>query len=212
MAPSVGNANIIPQNQNTSTTPTTEQPQINVDIHGSFQPGPAVPPTFTDKNPIGDIREEIQRRVRLAREKEIQQHVDLILERDSLIREEQERLNTEAARAEEEVRARESNYTDDPPYTPTYTPLYTSSMFPQYGDTRTDSYRPSEVQQTVPQMDPHTTLLQELLAAQKREFDEFIQMVVASIPRRPNRVVTHAVMPFTRRLNVVPIPVGLILP
>ncbi|GAA0154905.1 hypothetical protein LIER_37992 [Lithospermum erythrorhizon] len=58
-------------------------------------------------------------------------------------------------------------------------------MFPQYGDTRTDSYRSSVVQQTT---------------------------VLASILGRANRVVTHAIMPFTARLNVVPIPTGFILP
>ncbi|GAA0144936.1 hypothetical protein LIER_36039 [Lithospermum erythrorhizon] len=50
--------------------------------------------------------------------------------------------------------------------------LYTNSMFPEYGDTGSHSYAPSIVQQTSPRADPNPVVLQELLAAQKREFDE----------------------------------------
>ncbi|GAA0177711.1 hypothetical protein LIER_29738 [Lithospermum erythrorhizon] len=186
MIPSLGNVNTIPQNQNTSATPTIEQ-HANVDIPGPSQP-PGVQLTFTqtNENPSDDISEEIQR------------HVDLILERDRLVREEHGRLNAEVAR--------ESHYTEDSPYTPIYTLLYRSSMFPQYGDSRTDSYRPSVVLQTVPQVDLNTTLLQELLANQKREFDKFKQTVLASLLGRANRSVPHTIIPFTARLNVVPIP------
>ncbi|GAA0172926.1 hypothetical protein LIER_26653 [Lithospermum erythrorhizon] len=42
-------------------------------------------------------------------------------------------------------------------------------MFPEYWDTRSHSYAPSIVQQTVPRVDPNAALLQELLAAHKRE-------------------------------------------
>ncbi|GAA0154906.1 hypothetical protein LIER_37993 [Lithospermum erythrorhizon] len=82
MVPSTENVNTIPQNQNTSATPTTEQPQINVDIPGLSQQRPTVPPTFIDENPMGGIRDE-----------------------DRLVCEEQEKLNAEPAHAEEEVRA-----------------------------------------------------------------------------------------------------------
>ncbi|GAA0177662.1 hypothetical protein LIER_29731 [Lithospermum erythrorhizon] len=48
----------------------------------------------------------------------------------------------QATSVEQEHRARESYHTDDPPNTPTYSPVYTSSMLPEYGDTRIASYRP----------------------------------------------------------------------
>ncbi|GAA0171524.1 hypothetical protein LIER_41176 [Lithospermum erythrorhizon] len=95
-----------------------------------------------DQSPMEDIREKVQRRVCLARVREIQRQVDQILERDRLVLEERDRLDEEATRVEQEQRARESYNTDNPPYTPTYNPLYTSSMLPKYGDTRTASYRP----------------------------------------------------------------------
>ncbi|GAA0142243.1 hypothetical protein LIER_03189 [Lithospermum erythrorhizon] len=141
---------------NMDVTGTSQQPPINTQIQ---------------EFPMEDIRDEVKRIVRLAREREIQRQVNQILERDRLVREESERLNETAAHAEEKLRRGESHYTEDPPYTPTYSPLYTSSMFPQYGDTRTASYRPSIVQQTVPPVNSNAILLQELLAVQKIEFD-----------------------------------------
>ncbi|GAA0154988.1 hypothetical protein LIER_12820 [Lithospermum erythrorhizon] len=85
-------------------------------------------------------------------------------------------------------------------------------MFLEYGDTRSHSYGPSIVQQTIPRADPNTAMLQEILAAQKRELNEFKQTVLASLPGRANRVVPQVVMPFTARLNVLPIPTRFILP
>ncbi|GAA0171867.1 hypothetical protein LIER_25803 [Lithospermum erythrorhizon] len=85
-------------------------------------------------------------------------------------------------------------------------------MLQKYGDTRTHSYAPSMVQQTVPRADDNAVLVQELLAAQKREFDEFKQTVLASLPGRANRNVPQAIMPFIARLNIVPIPTGFVLP
>ncbi|GAA0186027.1 hypothetical protein LIER_33315 [Lithospermum erythrorhizon] len=130
-----------------------------------------------------DIHEKVHRRIRLDREQELQRQVDLILERDRLVREERERLDEEAARAEHEHKERESYRTDDPPYTPTYSPLYTNSMLPEYGSTITaSSYRPSVVHQTILPIDANVDLLQELLANKKKEFDEFQQTVLASLP------------------------------
>ncbi|GAA0172331.1 hypothetical protein LIER_41318 [Lithospermum erythrorhizon] len=159
-----------------------------------------------------DIREEVQRRVRLAREQEIQRQVNLILERDRLVREEQTRLDEEARQAEQEHGEREPYLVEDPPYTPTYSPLYINFILPKYGSTRTTSYRPSVVRQTVPPVDQNATILQEIIVNQKREFDEFKQTVLTSLTGRMNHPVTHAVMPFTTRLNAVSIPVGFILP
>ncbi|GAA0140738.1 hypothetical protein LIER_02034 [Lithospermum erythrorhizon] len=107
---------------------------------------------------------------------------------------------------------RESYTIEDPPYIPTYSLLYTDSMLPEYGDTRSHSFAPSVVQQAVPRMDPNATMLQELLGVQKKEFDKFKQTVLAFLPGRVNHVVPQAVMPFIARLNVVPIPIGFILP
>ncbi|GAA0169860.1 hypothetical protein LIER_24245 [Lithospermum erythrorhizon] len=85
-------------------------------------------------------------------------------------------------------------------------------MLPEYGGARTTSYRPSVVHQNTLPVDPIAALLQELLANQKRESNEFKQTVLASLPGRENRFVAHAVMPFIVRLGAVPIPVGFILP
>ncbi|GAA0150116.1 hypothetical protein LIER_09126 [Lithospermum erythrorhizon] len=85
-------------------------------------------------------------------------------------------------------------------------------MLLEYGSVRTASYRPLVVHQTIPPMDANAALLQELLANQKRELDEFKQTVLASLPERVSRSVPHTVMPFTVRLNAVPIPVEFILP
>ncbi|GAA0161318.1 hypothetical protein LIER_17661 [Lithospermum erythrorhizon] len=85
-------------------------------------------------------------------------------------------------------------------------------MFLEYGDTRSHSFAPSIVQQKIPRVDPNAPILQELLAAQKREFDEFKHTVLASLPGRAGRVVPQAVMPFTAWLNDVPIPKRFILP
>ncbi|GAA0171573.1 hypothetical protein LIER_43908 [Lithospermum erythrorhizon] len=85
-------------------------------------------------------------------------------------------------------------------------------MFLEYGDSRSHSFPPSIMQQTVPRVDPNAAILQELIAAQKREFDEFKQTVLTYLPRRANRVVPHAVMPFTAWLNIVLIPTRFILP
>ncbi|GAA0152566.1 hypothetical protein LIER_11016 [Lithospermum erythrorhizon] len=188
MAPSVGNANQLPKNQNTCATPTTE-PRVHVDTPGPSQRRLVIPPMMpTNQYPMEDIREEVQRRIRLAREREIPRQVDQILERDRLFREERDRLDEEATRAEQKHRARESYHT------------------------RTISYRPSVVHQTAPPADANAVLLQELLMAQKREFDEFKQTVLASLPGRASRTVPQIVMSFTTRLNAVPIPTGFILP
>ncbi|GAA0152118.1 hypothetical protein LIER_10678 [Lithospermum erythrorhizon] len=48
-------------------------------------------------------------------------------------------------------------------------------MLPEYGYTRIASYKPLVVHQRVPPADANAVLLQELLAAQKRKFDEFKQ-------------------------------------
>ncbi|GAA0157404.1 hypothetical protein LIER_14679 [Lithospermum erythrorhizon] len=86
-----------------------------------------VPPV--DQFPQEDIREEVQIRVRLAREQEIQRQVDAILERDRLVRENQGRLDEED-RYGKHGRGGESYPKDDPPYTSTYSPFYTNSMLP----------------------------------------------------------------------------------
>ncbi|GAA0163063.1 hypothetical protein LIER_19024 [Lithospermum erythrorhizon] len=101
-------------------------------------------------------------------EQEVQRQVDLILERDRLVREERERLDEEAARAEHE-----------------HSLIYTNTMLPEYGSSRTASYRPSVIHKTVPPTDPNAELLQELLANQKGEFDEFKQTVLASYQQTP---------------------------
>ncbi|GAA0153493.1 hypothetical protein LIER_11716 [Lithospermum erythrorhizon] len=67
-------------------------------------------------------------------------------------------------------------------------------MFPEYGITRSHSFAPSIVQQTVPRIDPNAAMLQELLAAQKREFDEFKQTVLASLPNRANRAIPQTII------------------
>ncbi|GAA0162308.1 hypothetical protein LIER_18426 [Lithospermum erythrorhizon] len=102
MAPTVRIANHFPQNTNVSTTQNIEQ-QVQMDI-----PGPSekqgVPPV--EQFSQDDIRKEVQRRVQLVREQEIQRQVDIILERDKLVHEEQARLEEEAIRAEHEHRER----------------------------------------------------------------------------------------------------------
>ncbi|GAA0185974.1 hypothetical protein LIER_33262 [Lithospermum erythrorhizon] len=160
MAPSLGTANQIPQNQNTSATQTTEQ-QTPMDMHGPSQQQLGVPPMISpiEQYSREEIREEVQRTVCLAREQEIHIQVDLILDRDRLVREERKRLDEEAAHAEHEHRKKESYRTDDPPYTPTYSPLYTNSMLPEYGSARTISYSPLVVHQTIPPADSNAALL-----------------------------------------------------
>ncbi|GAA0149210.1 hypothetical protein LIER_36884 [Lithospermum erythrorhizon] len=134
------------------------------------------------------------------------------MEKDRLVCKYQDRLVEEATPVKKAYIPRKSYTTDDPPYTPIYSPLYTNSMFPEYGDTRSHSFAPSIVQQTVHRVDPTTAMLQELLTAQKREFVELKQTVMAFLSGRANRDVPQAVMPFTARLNVVPIPTWFILP
>ncbi|GAA0140576.1 hypothetical protein LIER_01892 [Lithospermum erythrorhizon] len=107
------------------------------------------------KPPNRDICDEVQRRVHFAREQEIQRQVDQILARDRLLRENKDRLAKEAIRIEEAYVPRESYTTDDPPYTLTYSPLYT----------RSHSFAPSIVQQTMPRVDSNAAILQELLEA-----------------------------------------------
>ncbi|GAA0171235.1 hypothetical protein LIER_25319 [Lithospermum erythrorhizon] len=80
MEPSVGNGNEVLQNQNISATQTTKK-QVHVDVPSPSQ-------LRTKQFPIEGIREKVQRRVRLAREQEVQREVDLILEIDRLVREE----------------------------------------------------------------------------------------------------------------------------
>ncbi|GAA0174334.1 hypothetical protein LIER_27748 [Lithospermum erythrorhizon] len=98
MMPSVGNANQVPQNQNTSATQTTEH-QIPVDIPDTSQQQPGIAPPIEQYSREG-IREKVPRRVHLAREHEIQRQVNLILERDRLVCEEKERVDEEAVHAE----------------------------------------------------------------------------------------------------------------
>ncbi|GAA0155614.1 hypothetical protein LIER_13303 [Lithospermum erythrorhizon] len=151
VVPSVGNANQVPQNQNQNTSETiiTEQ-RVQVDTPGPSQQRPGIPPMMPpiDQYPVEDILEEVQQRVRLVREREVQRQVDVNLGRDRLVHEERDRLVEKETHAEQEHRARESYHTNDPPYTPTYSPRYTSSMLPEYGHARTTSYRPSVVNQT----------------------------------------------------------------
>ncbi|GAA0143194.1 hypothetical protein LIER_03936 [Lithospermum erythrorhizon] len=59
-------------------------------------------------------------------------------------------------------------------------------MLLEYGDTRSHSFAPSIMQQTVPRIDLNAAVLQELLAAQTREFDEFKQAMLASLQGRAN--------------------------
>ncbi|GAA0140470.1 hypothetical protein LIER_35243 [Lithospermum erythrorhizon] len=67
-------------------------------------------------------------------------------------------------------------------------------MLPEYGSTRSAAYRPLVVHQTIPLVDHNAAILQELLANQKREFDEFKQMVLASLRGRGNRPDERALM------------------
>ncbi|GAA0150546.1 hypothetical protein LIER_09469 [Lithospermum erythrorhizon] len=57
-------------------------------------------------------------------------------------------------------------------------------MLLEYGSARTASYRPSVVHQTAPPVEPSVALLQELLANQKREFDEFKQTGAGLLTRK----------------------------
>ncbi|GAA0184392.1 hypothetical protein LIER_31680 [Lithospermum erythrorhizon] len=100
MALCMGNTNQVSQNQNTFATPITEQ-QVHVDTPGPSQQRPSVPPLIppSDQYPVEDIREEVQRRVHLAREREVQRQAELILERDRLVPKERDRLDEEATRA-----------------------------------------------------------------------------------------------------------------
>ncbi|GAA0170374.1 hypothetical protein LIER_24650 [Lithospermum erythrorhizon] len=163
MALSVGNANQVSLNQKSVSPPT--DPQVQTDILGTLQPPPPPIVLPTDEIPIGDILDEVQTRVYLTREQEIQRQVDQILERDRLVHEYKDRLTEKAFGVEEAYVPHESYTIDDPPYTPMYNPLYTNFMFPEYGDIRSHSYAPSIVQQTLPRVDPNVVMLQELLAA-----------------------------------------------
>ncbi|GAA0174588.1 hypothetical protein LIER_27952 [Lithospermum erythrorhizon] len=73
MAPSVGNLSQVPQNPNIYAIHTTEQ-QVQMDIPGPSEQQPSVPPTIPTPTQFlqEDIHEEVQRRIRLAREHEIQ--------------------------------------------------------------------------------------------------------------------------------------------
>ncbi|GAA0163645.1 hypothetical protein LIER_19459 [Lithospermum erythrorhizon] len=158
MAPSVGNDNQVHPNTSIPATQAAEQ-QRPMDIPGPSEQQP-IPPKEPVFEPFTqeDIREEIQRRVRLAREQEIQRQVEAILERYRVVKEDQERLDEEARQVERRYRERESFPANDRPYTPTYSPLYTDSMIPEYGSARSAAYQPSVVHQTVPPVD-HTTAI-----------------------------------------------------
>ncbi|GAA0158494.1 hypothetical protein LIER_15502 [Lithospermum erythrorhizon] len=195
LTPSVGNVDQVLLNKKSESLPIEQQ--VCNDIPGTLQPPQVIPPTY--KFPMEGIREEVQRRVHIARQQEIQRPIDQILERDRLVHENRDRLAEAAARAEEAYVPRKSYTTEDSPYTPTYSSLYTNSMLLEYGDTRSHYFVPSIVQQTVPRIDPNAVMLQELLAAQKREFVESKQTVLASLSGRENRAIPQAVMPFTTR-------------
>ncbi|GAA0142372.1 hypothetical protein LIER_42715 [Lithospermum erythrorhizon] len=74
----------------------------NMDVPGTSQQPPINPQT--QEFPMEDIHDEVQRRVRLAREREIQRQVNQILERNRLVCEESERLNETVAHPEEGLR------------------------------------------------------------------------------------------------------------
>ncbi|GAA0152593.1 hypothetical protein LIER_37522 [Lithospermum erythrorhizon] len=100
MAPTMGIANQVPQNTNVSAIHTTEW-QVHMDIPGPSEQPQGVPSMVLQAEQFSpeDIRQEIQRRICLAREQEIQQQVDLILVGDRLVREEQGRLDEEVVPA-----------------------------------------------------------------------------------------------------------------
>ncbi|GAA0163505.1 hypothetical protein LIER_19351 [Lithospermum erythrorhizon] len=85
---SVGNVDQVPLNKKLGTLPTEQQ--VHDDISGTSQPPQVIPPTY--EFPMEDIREEVQRRVHIARQQEIQRQVDQILKRDRLVRENRDRL------------------------------------------------------------------------------------------------------------------------
>ncbi|GAA0152185.1 hypothetical protein LIER_37441 [Lithospermum erythrorhizon] len=82
LALSVGNVNQVPLNRKSVPLPT--KPHVQNDITGTSQPPypPIIPPT--DELPMGDIRDEVQTRVHIGREQEIQRQVDQILPRIGL--------------------------------------------------------------------------------------------------------------------------------
>ncbi|GAA0153492.1 hypothetical protein LIER_11715 [Lithospermum erythrorhizon] len=68
LASCVGNVDQVPLSQKSVPPPTKQQ--VHNDISGTSQPPHVISPT--DEFLMGDIREEVQRRVHIARQQEIQ--------------------------------------------------------------------------------------------------------------------------------------------